>query len=491
MLAFVPATLALLATLLAGGVPAFAGDEPGTPPSEPGMSDPSEPGMADPDAPAMGDDAADPDDDDSDASVSLIEKVKKAIEKGVAWLKKAQLADGSWGQIGGGTPYGGGQGQGYPHPAGPTALALYTLLKCKVPVDDPVVKKGFKYLRDKYKIPGGAYETSMVLLAVTAVADPFKRSKASIGAEDKVKLTGEWRAWAIALKESLMKKRDKAKTLGWRYNVEVPGLTMATLKDGNEDMSSTQLAALALLACERCSIKSENKFWHDLITFCQKQQQDDGPAWDRAVYDKAPKGKPAPSPGGSDPDKERYGPSKPNEPAKDRARGFSYIKTASEADERNPTGGMTACGICNIQMARYILGKPGRGGEAWAKRDQAAILQSVYDGCAWLDANWNPAHNPGKQTTNIYYIYYLYCMERAFDLIGNQLLGKHNWYIELAEQLTGIQKDNGSWNSKTTLKPEEVLDTCFALLVLKRSTKGGIPYGSVTQPGDAPPEDNR
>jgi hypothetical protein len=71
------------------------------------------------------------------------------------------------------------------------------------------------------------------------------------------------------------------------------------------------------------------------------------------------------------------------------------------------------------------------------------------------------------------------------------LLGKNVWYEAMASQLVGRQQDKGFWNSNSTHKPEEVLDTCFALLFLKRSTKGGIPYGSITGGGDEPPADNR
>ena len=61
----------------------------------------------------------------------------------------------------------------------------------------------------------------------------------------------------------------------------------------------------------------------------------------------------------------------------------------------------------------------------------------------------------------------------------------------MAQQLVGRQNEKGFWDSNSTHKPGEVLDTCFSLLFLKRSTKGGIPYGSITGGGDEPPADNR
>ncbi len=428
----------------------------------------------------------DGDEEDSDTPVTTQEKVKKATERGVKWLKQAQLPNGSWGDITGDALYGGGQGKGYGHPAGTAALALFTLLKCKEPLNDSVVAKGFKFLRDKHKKPAGAYETSMALLAVTATADPFKKVKASADQGDRVKFpTGDWQQWAQSLHDSLLAKRTKAKTTGWRYMLEG---NAGTEPGGNEDMSSTQLAALALFAAERCGIKTDSKVWVDIMKFSMKQQSDDGPDWDRAVYDKKAKSAPAPgaAPGG-DSDKGRYAPPAGEKGVKDRCRGFAYIKSEKlPPDQGGPTGSMTGCAISNLMMARYLLAK--RDDKLWANYDQKLVQQSIYDGCAWLDSNWLAFGNPQSPH---YVIYHMYCCERAFDLIGNNLVGKHSWYTEFASELVARQHEKGYWKTGTTLRPEEVLDTCFALLVLKRSTKGGIPYGSITGGGDEPPEDNR
>jgi hypothetical protein len=405
--------------------------------------------------------------------------VNKAIDKGVAWLKSKQLPDGSWGVMGKGEKYDPkAQGETYNNPAGPTSLALYALLKCKVAVNDPVVVKGFKHLKDKWRIPGSSYETSCLLLAVTATADPFKRVKASAGAGERIKLTGEYRKWAQDLQADLIKKRSSG-LLGWRYNRKdghaEPG--------GDQDLSSTQLAALALFAAERCGIKTESKVWNDIITFTLDQQEADGPPQERAIVPKPSLQEPTGD------DKGRY--AKPDKPVNDRARGFAYIKSNDlPPDEGAPTGGMTACGIGSIMLARYVLGN--RKDKLWENRDKEKVQQALYDGLAWLSLNWQPWRNPMKQRINPYYVYYHYCVERAMDLVGNQLLGKHQWYIEIGSQLIGKQKPQGFWNSQTTLPPEEILDTSFALLFLKRATKGGIGAPSITNTGEGDePIDNR
>ena len=149
---------------------------------------------------------------------------------------------------------------------------------------------------------------------------------------------------------------------------------------------------------------------------------------------------------------------------------------------------MTACGLGVIQLARFVLIK--REDKVYAQRDAKSLQQAFYDGLAWLDQNWSPYANPKKQRENVYHIYYMYAVERALDLVGNVLLGRHPWYAEMAEQLVARQTEKGYWDSDSTHKPGEVLDTSFALLFLRRATRV-ISGGSVTDPGDTPPVDRR
>ncbi len=459
--------------------PAFAEDPPAPPAmggEVPGMDD----GNGGP-APDGGDAKPDPGDD---APVPFVEGVEKAIKRGVSWLMKKQLPDGSWGPITADSLYDPkSKGTPYQRPAGSTGLALYALLKCDVPVDHPVVKKGFAFLKAKYPKPGDTYEVSVVLLAVTATADPFKRSKDSRAAGDRVKLVGDLRKWAEDLKSTLLRRH---KQLGWRYNEELPNSVPTTPPGGNQDLSSTQLACLALFSAERCGITTPSEIWRDMIMFARLQQEDEGPEAERAIVAKPAPGKATPPPD------DRY--AKPGSAAapKDRARGFCYIKDNKLPDkEWRATGAMTGCGLAVIQMSRFILMK--RDDKIWRAMDAKAIQQSIYDGYAWLNANWSPSNNP---VGNWYHVYYQYCVERTCDLTGNTLIGKHNWYLDMGQNLISSQQDgqdpaDGYWDTNSTHGPRDVLDTCFALLFLKRATRGGIPYPTVTGGSDAPPTDGR
>jgi hypothetical protein len=433
------------------------GDKPGAPAKPEG-----EPGAADPEGGSTADD------DLFDAPTTFTaEQVDSTIRRGVQWLKNKQNKDGGWGDLRSGPGAQNYQGQRVSasglHAPGLTALALYTLLKCKVSLKDPAIKRGFAYVKTaKQDVPDASYPCSMLLLAVCATADTSKSTKAS--QKVKPKLTGEYFGWAKKLADELLAKKKAGKVLGWRYNHKGQGEPPG----GPQDLSSTQLATLALFAAHRVGVKVPDKVWEDILEFSLAQQDDDGPPVE--VKD--------PLTGKS---------------TTHKARGFSYVKGYASAGEGTPTGGMTACGLANVMMARFVLNDAGRKQEAWDKRPDAKKVQDgVYDGLAWLQANWSAYGNPKGRQGGEYHHYWHYALERAMDLIGNQKIGDHFWYSEIGQELINRQDPKGFWKSGTTpYDPNDALDTCFSLLFLRRATKGNIPFPSVTGGTDEGPVDNR
>ena len=475
---WVVSTLAALLFFAAPGrVGGDEGDEDDPPAAPPGMEDG-----------AMGDgamddgDEGDPDDPDKE-DVPFSKEVNLAILKGAQWLQKKQRADGSWGplDVSGGAVYGGGQGKPYDHPAGLTGLALYALLKSDVPADSASIKKGFAWLQKTWPRPQGSYELSVVLLAVCATADPLKKTAASDAVKDKIRarLSGPMRKWAQELVETLVKKHVGRR--GWRYQLSA-GTGKVTEKEpnGSEDSSSTQLAALALFAADRCGVTAPSPLWVDVLRFAIDQQEDDGPEVVRW----------APTPDAPAKPDSPYAPAAPPKkegPIKDKARGFTYIKKSPDPEEARVTGSMTGCGLATVCIARFVLEL--RKDKGWKKDGYDQTVQkAVYDALAWIDLNWSPFDNVGKGG---YHTYWLYGVERSMDLIGLKLIGKHQWYMEGAKQLVGRQNaEKGFWDTKSTHNPSDVIDTCFALLFLKRSTKGVIPFPDITGGSDEP-IDNR
>lgn len=449
-----------------------------------------------------------PEDDPVPGARPLGERVGEAIDRGVAWLlasaRRARVAGADiahWGLIGGETNYEGGTGIIYTYPAGLTALALYTLLKCGVPPEHPLIAEGFAWLqtphsmdkqldgsnvgpawRVSYRVPGTSYEIAASLLALTAKHMPEKRSADAAKRPRHIADKAD-RAWAEELVRALIAKRgvgsppDEAERMrGWRYNTE--RVLVPTGADGpetrqvspypppgNEDLSSTQLAALALFAASRLGVDVPGKVWADIAAYTLDAQEADGPEHARHV----------PAEGGGT-----------AEAVKDRARGFCYAPGSPLAHEARATGAMTACGVANLLMARQGLDNAKGGRRAWdARKLGPPVERAIADGLAWLDLNWSPFENPGHPT-GLYHTYYLYALERSMDLLGRELVGAHAWYPLGAEELLkrtlasrvrrlldgqGGETDAFHWETGRTHIPSDLLDTCFALLFLKRSTR--------------------
>ena len=459
-------------------------------------------------------------DDFGEADVPFREQVNQAIEKGTIWLKhkpdlfeirSGQVAH--WGLVKGSQIYGGGTGPQYRHPAGPTALALYTLLKCGVDPKDPVIEKGFRWLKDVHKITPkwdgvdgngfewahieavSSYELSVMILAYTAKYDQYKKTSKSRAVAKKKKLkirNKEDREFVIAMVEALAARRGQPEesptaegSRGWRYNMPVVKKTSRTRNwtrgahrsppHANQDLSSTQLAVLALFSAHRFGFKvPDMNLWKDVVTFTLDHQEPDGPEHERhdPVYKDGKYAKP-----------------------KDKARGFVYIKGSTDGSEGIATGSMTACGVTNLLIAREVLENDSKGKKILKKNPglMKKIEVGIWDGLAWLDRNWSPFTN--KFSKYGYHIYYLYSLERAMDILGKRLVGTHLWYEEGAKAILGRQKahmmevkikrntelrETVYWMTGATHEPKNVLDTCFALLFLKRATKGLVPGGVVT-----------
>ena len=130
------------------------------------------------------------------------------------------------------------------------------------------------------------------------------------------------------------------------------------------------------------------------------------------------------------------------------------------------SGSMTVGAVGALSIYHYILGKP------W-KADL-----DILEGLRWCGDNFTVTENAGRGQG--YHYYYLYGMERMGILYGTDHLGTHDWYREGAEFLVKDQNADGSWGGakeKGRTGPE--VDTCFAILFLRRATKPLIDVASV------------
>jgi len=454
------------------------------------------------------------DHDDMDVSDADIDpkKLAEAVKKGVAWLKGQQKADGSWVGVGGTTES--------TFPGGCTALTLFALLKCGVDRNDAAITKGFNYcfnVPDKQvpqdpNNPGGGtqagnwehkiYSVSCLILALEARYAPNEKKDApkpnstkhdkwvTTPYEEKVrknfqkkatpqdrKIIDELIKWLLSQQQSNV----------WRY----PG----PAQDGNvEDASNSQYAMLALNSARRLGFPIPTEVWVKVADYFVKYQEKDGP-----------KVKWFPIPGADFPisklkkmagkvledlrkhlrkerarswgkEKEENGKGGPKttvviedpyqkfgiEKVDMFARGWSYIpkgKAGQYAWMETTCGSMTTSGAAALMICKASIEGTGAYG-AWKSK----INKGIRDGCAWLAHNFTVTGNPGRGG---YHFYYLYGLERVGVLTLCRMLAKHDWYEEGAKHLLGAQAASGVWSGGGE---SDLVNTCFALLFLKRAT---------------------
>ncbi|HEX7900053.1 MAG TPA: prenyltransferase/squalene oxidase repeat-containing protein [Planctomycetota bacterium] len=166
--------------------------------------------------------------------------------------------------------------------------------------------------------------------------------------------------------------------------------------------------------------------------------------------------------------------------------GWGYNGEGSQGGEDNPTsvsntsyGSMTVGAVGAMCIYDYFLG-------ASYKNDPV-----VTKGLVWLTKNYDVQKNPKK--TSFAYLYYLYGLERVGMLYGTELIGNYEWYPDGANHLLSIEKPGGGWHAGDSIPREPHVDTCFAILFLRRGTPPLKPVatgGSKEAPPGAPVANN-
>ncbi len=138
--------------------------------------------------------------------------------------------------------------------------------------------------------------------------------------------------------------------------------------------------------------------------------------------------------------------------------GFPY------APDRDSTGSMTAATLGGLAVLAELGARSERIGGIFAKH-RADLARAE----GWMEQHLLPEGNPyGERywTTSWHYAH-LWALERWCGLTNRAKVGTHDWYREIAAWLVDQQQLNGAWSYAGS---PEILDTCFALLFLRRST---------------------
>ncbi len=123
----------------------------------------------------------------------------------------------------------------------------------------------------------------------------------------------------------------------------------------------------------------------------------------------------------------------------------------------DPYGSMTAGGIASLSIYRWIL------------RQDHTRDKWVTGGVKFLSSNLVFKKNPKHSDEKRWQYYWIYAIERAGMIFGTERFGSHEWYPEGVDFLLPAQKEDGRWQADGS---HAIGDTCFAILFLRRATKG-------------------
>ena len=383
----------------------------------------------------------------AEADRKFVKAVNEAIDDGQDWLKK-QL--GSGGLV---TP---SAWPNSPQGLGRQALVLYTLAKCGSSPKSKEIKAamaGVEKWLNKVSAPGWGlktYSVAILILAYDAVYRPKPKPGRKPSRKKKLKLPKDVRAkmqeWVSWLEEH-QKKRS------WRYPHGEGGY--------DEDLSHAQYVLLALHTAADHGIEVNKTVYEKVLGYVLELQDDSGP--EVRLLDENPTWEPGVE--------DKYGRFLPG--MKAQARGWPYLAKPGTAN----TGSMTTAGMACLAIIKARLLTL----EALDKDTRRKIDGGLRSGLAWLQRKFDVTKNPGQGG---WHYYYLYGLERVGALLGIKHVGEHDWYREGAEYLISKQTKDGNWpranDSIVADHEDEVIQTCFALLFLKRATvPPAVPLGPV------------
>ena len=400
------------------------------------------------------------------------EKVNKAIERGVKWLKKEQDGEGTWGRS---------------HPTGLAALPALTLLECGVSADDPHVRRAVAFVRRSVPNLTATYELALALLLLDRVGDPA--DEPLIRTMALRLLAGESPAGGWTYQCPLLSDKDERslftilETTRPRSSLDL----VTTRGDGDEptDLFTGRADAapgarlgggvLPLPPPADEKERSEAKAMYDGLSGPLKSMP--------ALRPPTREGK-MPARDQSDNSNTQFATlglwaagrhGVPMERALDLlARRFQVSQTPAGGwayqYERNPRGGetptMTGAGLLGLAVGHGLTADL-RG----ADRQTADEDPRVEKGMKLVGTFIGRAHGRGKARTRPLErnYYFLWSVERVGMLYGRKTMGDKEWYPWGAEDLIELQGENGDWRGGTYPMAQPVPDTCFALLFLKRA----------------------
>ncbi len=388
------------------------------------------------------------------------QKVDKAIESGIANLKKNNSAHLK--------PFAHVNRQ-MQH----CELVLFTYVHADVPDNDPAFKELFDdMMKRKLEATYCVSLQAMILEEVQRVKYQNRIWQCAQFLVDNQSQQGFWgygdpsifvedipttapTRGDVASSGGKIKKFDTLPPPGVRVKPPVKNrLKVEKKRDGNpNDNSNSQYAALGLRACHDAGIILPAAVVDKALEWWKKTQK----------TDKGPE-EPLIEGGVNGPERPKSGATVATSVTQNKAmpQGWCY----RDHGDHKAYGSMTAGAVGSLAIYHYIKDNDEGKKRSW-KRDK-----DIHEGLQWMAKNFSVTYNPGpyehgnpkfEENSKHQYYYYLYALERAGMLYGTEMMGAHKWYPEGAKVLIANQKADGSWGS--------TVETCFAILFLKRATR--------------------
>ncbi|MCI0701302.1 MAG: hypothetical protein L0241_09510 [Planctomycetia bacterium] len=399
--------------------------------------------------------------------------IDQAIEAGVAYLRRTQNPAGHWGS-------GTGPGSGKGWAVGYTALAGLTLVECDVPTSDPGLKRAAAGVRSYINELDSTYEIALVILFLDRMGEKsdkrwiqmlagrlmagqspsggwgYKVPKHNLA--DTTNFLNALRRLSPAQPATGPSPRERPPTLGLCIkssdDVQVkpsppfdpkkaraaaltllppnmkrlpilfdtigemrddPKEKRSELVEATTDNSNTHFAMLALWAARKHNVPTDRSF--ALLTKRFRTSQGQSGTWS---YDFASKG-------------------------------------------ANGTGSMTCVALLGIAIGHVVNPDP----NVRPEQDPAVLSAFVALSRSIGEPVGRTDNRPAVKEVGG--LYFLWAMERVAVLYDVQKLGKKDWYKWGAEILICHQKQDGSWEEGGYPGQHPALNTCFALMFLKRA----------------------
>jgi hypothetical protein len=363
-----------------------------------------------------------------------------AIVKGVWFLRDRQQGDGAW-------------GNGYP--VAYASLGGLTLLECGIPASDPAVQKCATLVRQQAGELGddkSTYQRALAILFLDRLnqatddglvsAAPALRTKGAAGAagdgaddDDLIQYLalclvagqnpsdGGWSYTSPALERYktqgllLLLRDDHTSLAGWREAAGAAGFNHPV-----SDNSNTQFATLALWVARR-----------------------HGVAVGRTIRGVEERFRTTQLPEGPDPTGHNLN------------LDGAWPYNAQLGMTTNQWPSMTCSGLLGLAVA---YGVEQAGGHPGKPLDDRAIRRGL--GMLGREIDRPDESRPPD-------LYFLWSLERVAVLYHLDRIEHKDWYAWGRKVLLDHQEQNGSWSGGTSAGNNPILDTCFALLFLKRA----------------------